>query len=99
MTHHITTEYDLPITAEYRITSPGLPARLYGEPGDCYPAEPPEFEIVRVLVCGAPVPFDALPDLVREGIEEQIEMDLHDVIADEMAAAAEYRADLRRDAA
>ena len=24
--------------------SPGRPAQLYGEPGDCYPAEPPEYE-------------------------------------------------------
>ena len=98
MTHTHTTEYELPITAEWRITYRGCPARLHGPPEDCYEAEPPEFEIDRVLVCGVVVPFDALPDLVRNGIEESIRDELPEVIADERADAAEARAECRRDA-
>ena len=100
MTRHThTTEYELPITAEWRITYRGCPARLYGEPGDCYPAEPPEFEIDRVTVCGVVVPFDSLPATVREGIEESIRDELPEVIEDERADAAEARAEWRRDVA
>ena len=32
---------------EYNFT-PGRPARLYGPPEDCYEAEPPEVEILKV---------------------------------------------------
>lgn len=97
MTHTLRTEYDIPLTVEYRITAPPLPPRTYGPPERCYPAEPAEFEIVRVLIGGAAVPFDALPDAVQMGIEEQIEIAIPDDIEGDADAAAEYRAELRRD--
>ena len=100
MTRHThATEYELPITAEWRITYRGCPARLHGPPEDCYEAEPPEFEIDRVLVCGVAIPFDSLPATVREGIEESIRDALPEAIEDERADAAEYRAECRRDVA
>jgi hypothetical protein len=98
-TNTLTTKWELPIEVTWRITYRGRPARLYGPPEDCYEAEPPEYEIDRILICGVPVPFDALPSLVREGIDEAIRDELPGVIADEAADAAEYRAELRRDAA
>lgn len=99
MTQLSPTEYELPVAVEYRITSRGYPARLYGEPGDCYPPEPPDFEITAVRVCGVPVPFSALPVIVQEAIEESVRDDIPAAMADEQAAAAEYRAEWRRDAA
>lgn len=99
MTALSTTEYELPVAVEYRITSRGNPGRLYGEPSDCYPPEPPEFEITAVRVCGVVVPFSALPDIVQEAIEESVRDDIPSAIADEAASAAEYWAEVRRDAA
>lgn len=60
-------------------------------------AEPAEFEIERVLICGVPIPFDRLPETARKGIEEQIEIDVADAIEGEDAAAEEFRAEARRD--
>jgi hypothetical protein len=98
MTHTLSTDYELPLTVEYRVTYRGRPARLYGPPEDCYEAEPPEYEIDRILVCGVPIPYDALPEPVRDWMDEAIRDELPDVIVDEAADAAEYRAECRRDA-
>ena len=93
------TEYELPVAVEYRITYRGSPGRLSGPPEDCYGAEPPEFEITSIRVCGVPVPFSALPVIVQEAIEESVRDDIPAAMADEQAAAAQYRAEWRRDAA
>lgn len=97
--HTYITGYELTIKTEYHITYRGRPARLYGPPEDCYEAEPPEFEIDRVTVCGVAIPFDSLPATVREGIEESIRDELPEALEDERADAAEYRAECRRDVA
>ena len=97
MLHTIATEYDLPIRVDYRITARAQPARSYGPPERCYPPEPAEYEIERVLICGVPIPLDKLPEAVGEGIEEQIEIDIGDAIEGEDAAAEEFRAEARRD--
>ena len=91
-------EYELPVAVEYRITYRGSPGRLSGPPEDCYGAEPPEFEITTVRVCGVPVPFNALPAATQRAIEESVRDDLPAAMADEAADAAEYQAGLRRDA-
>ena len=92
-------EYELPVAVEYRITYRGSPGCLSGPPEYCYEAEPPEFEITTVRVCGVPVPFSALPATVQEAIEESVRDDIPAAMADEAADAAEYRAEWRMDAA
>lgn len=57
---------------------PGDPGRLSGPPEDCYPPEPPEFEICRVLVDGNDVielldeaALDALALRIEDGYETE----------------------------
>jgi len=48
--------YDVVIYFTCHNYHPGCPARIYGDPGDCYPAEPDEaeFEFVRAEFDGTP---------------------------------------------
>lgn len=43
-----------PVTVEYTITG-GCAAQTYGPPEDCYPAEPPEVEIVKSFNDAGPI--------------------------------------------
>lgn len=105
-TRTITTGWTHPETEEeYRVTlsyTPGSPGRTYGEPGDCYPAEGPEIEIVSVVEDkegGAP-----RPDLFA-AVEAELDGSWGDTVADEAeddaqdryAAEMENRADARRE--
>jgi|TARA_R100000501_G_C2590202_1_gene90471 hypothetical protein len=58
-------EYELPsgdILWVEADVEPGRPARLYGEPGDCYPAEPAEVEFTCYLINNQEHPQDFDPD-------------------------------------
>lgn len=96
MIYSLSTEFDLPVTAEYRITHPGLPGRTSGPPESCFP---PEFEITTVCVCGTPIALDALPSALLENLRESIELELPSRLAEDLAGEAEYWAELRRDTA
>jgi hypothetical protein len=41
---------DFIAVVDYRVTSWGCPAQLYGPPENCYPAEPPEWEIDSIVL-------------------------------------------------
>lgn len=56
---------DFVVTIDYRITSPGYPAKLSGPPEDCYPAEGPEFEVESITL--AREVFRAIPRHYTEG--------------------------------
>lgn len=44
--------------------TPGSPAQLYGEPGDCYPADAAEFELESIYV----LDDDGKPHLISEDV-------------------------------
>lgn len=53
---------ELDVIVYFRIESyrPGYPGKFYGEPGDCYPAEPAEYELSFVSAeIDGPMPSDA----------------------------------------
>lgn len=41
---------DFYATVEINVTSWGCPAKTYGDPYDCYPAEAPEFEVEEIIL-------------------------------------------------
>ena len=51
---------DFVIEFDYTVTSPGYPARTYGLPEDCYPAEGIEYQIddIRLFLDGSNEPLD-----------------------------------------
>ena len=54
-------EDEIEVKVRYSIT-PGCPAQLYGPPEDCYPADPPEVELIG--------PHDLTPDEVEQATQE-----------------------------
>lgn len=43
-------DQEFEVEFSYRVTAKGRPARTYGPPEDCYPAEPMEWEIDGAIV-------------------------------------------------
>lgn len=83
------------LEVDYEV-SPYVPARTYGPPEDCYPAEGGELEEYTVTRDGKP--FELTPE--EDAVLEQWLIDQHDPAEharDEAAERAEYLADLRRD--
>ena len=89
----ITTGWEHPTTEEsYRVTlscTPGSPGRSYGDPGDCYPAEGPEFEVIEVRE-------DRVGGQLRPELIPVVEAELSGRWGDEVAEVAEYDARDRR---
>lgn len=93
------TEVDAEISYSF---TPGHPAKTYGPPEDCYPAEGPEVEVeeVTVIIDGK---RHALPPWMVSLIERDMRDGLAEDAADSDAAARDYAAEMRwelqRDAA
>ena len=89
----ITVGWTAPVTEEeYRVrisVTPGNPGRTYGDPGDCYPAEGPEFEVVEVRE-------DRVGGQLRPELIPVVEAELSGRWGDEVAEAAEDDARDRR---
>jgi hypothetical protein len=86
-------DHDLIITYEY---TPPSPARgpTYSCAGE--PAEYTEVEVISMLIDGVPATHDQLSEVDEcERLYEEMEIHGADCIADERAAAAEYRNELR----
>ncbi len=96
-TQSLTFYDELPIVVLWRLIHPGHPGRTYGPPELCFPAEPPEFELVSVQVFGGELPLDNVPAPLRERLEEAIQDELPSLLESERADAAEARAEARRD--
>jgi len=102
----ITTGWTHPETEEeYRVTlsyTPGSPGRSYGEPGDCYPAEGPEIDVVAVREDrpgGAPRP-DLIPAVEAElsgRWGDEVAEEIEDKARDASAAHDEARSDAIRE--
>ncbi|CAB4167947.1 hypothetical protein UFOVP868_70 [uncultured Caudovirales phage] len=96
-THSFDGENDVALTIQYEYTPPS-PAR--GPTYDCggEPAGYAEVEVISMLVDGVPATNEQMCQ-VDECTRLYEEMELHgaECIADERAAAAEYRAEMRRD--
>jgi hypothetical protein len=96
-THSFDGENDVELSILYEYT-PGAPER--GPSYDCAgePAEYTEVDLISLLVDGVPATMEQLCQ-VDECTRLYEEMALHaaDCIADERAAAAEYRAESRRE--
>lgn len=90
---------------EYRVTlsySPGSPGRTHGEPGDCYPPEGPEFDVVRVVEDrpngrDRPDLIDAVASELDGGWGDEVAEEADDDEAQRYAAHLEDRADAIRD--
>jgi hypothetical protein len=96
-THSFDGENDVKLVITYIYTPPS-PAR--GPTYDCA-GEPPEYtevEVISLLIDGVPATHDELCQL-DECTRLYEEMEIHgaDCVADERAAAAEYRAESRRE--
>jgi len=64
-------EYELFVTGDYE---PFVPARIYGDPDDCYPAEGGTFTVTSVkVVLGKKEPLDEieLPRYMIEALETE----------------------------
>lgn len=87
------TEVDAEISYSF---TPGHPAKLYGPPEDCYPAEGPEVEVdeVTVIIDGK---RHALPDWQVRLIERDMLDELAEDATDSDADAREYAAEMWRD--
>lgn len=87
------TEREYPVEVTYTVT-PGTPARLYGDYP--HPEEPAEVEVLTAVVIGDTYPLTTDEwDRIQSEAEEASFEDMADYAAD----YAEYRAELRRDAA
>jgi hypothetical protein len=76
--------FDFLAEIEYRVTHWGCPAKTYGPPENCYPAEAPEWEVESIAIWldipGEDYPMhetsgkllDSLADHFAEQIEEAI---------------------------
>ena len=96
-THSFDGENDVELSILYEYTAPS-PAR--GPSYDCAgePAEYTEVEVISMLVDGVHATHDQLCDVdTNTRLYEAMENHGADCIADERAAAAEYRAEMRRD--
>jgi len=90
-------DHDLVITYIYTPPSParGPTYSCAGEPAE-YTAE---VEVISMLIDGVHATHDQLSEVDENTrLYEEMEINGADCIADERAAAAEYRAELRRDA-
>jgi hypothetical protein len=97
-THSFDGENDHDLIITYIYTPPS-PAR--GPTYDCAgsPAEYTEVEVISMLRDGVPATHDQLSEVDEcERLYEAMENYAADTIADEQAAAEEYRNELRRDA-
>ena len=89
-------DHDLIITYIYTPPSPQR-GPTYGCAGE--PAEYTEVEVISMLIDGVPATHDQLCQVdENERLYEEMEIHGADCIADERAAAAEHRAEMRRDA-
>ena len=81
------------LVAEY---TPEIPARTWGPPEQCYPAEGGDTEVIEVkaLDFGADI-AEILRDM--SAVEEAVRAEVGDLEADRAAEEAEHRADLARD--
>jgi len=96
-THSFDGENDVELSILYEYTAPS-PAR--GPSYDCAgePAEYTEVDVLGVMVDDIAARPDQWDDVIEcERLYEAMENHGADCIADERAAAAEYRAELRRD--
>ena len=95
-THSFDGENDVELSILFEYTPPA-PARgpTYSCAGE--PAEYTEVEVISLLIDGVPATHDQLSE-VDENTRLYEAMEIHgaDCIADERAAAAEYRAEMRR---
>ena len=64
------------------IFRPGDPGRMYGEPGDCYPPEPPEYEITSLLIENGANYFNATKWLELPELEEVVEIAISEIVHD-----------------
>ena len=94
-THSFDGENDVELSILYEYTAPS-PAR--GPSYDCAgePAEYTEVEVISMLIDGVPATHDQLSEVDEcERLYEAMENYAADTIADEQAAAEEYRNELR----
>jgi hypothetical protein len=73
--HFSIGETEFILDFSFKITSKGCAARLYGEPGDCYPAEDPEYDVAldgihEDLGSGWMTPSRECPAWLRAACEE-----------------------------
>jgi hypothetical protein len=54
-------EYDVLISFEVDSYTPGYPARIYGDPGDCYPGEAADYEFAFLGAAFDPPDAEAAP--------------------------------------
>ena len=90
---------------EYEVSGRSVPARLYGRPEDCHPAECAEVDLVSVKVAlplrtGLKREVDILPALsqdAEEAIMDEVLGETERLDAEALACALEDKADARRD--
>lgn len=92
-TTHLDDDDETEITVEYTRT-PFIPAKLYGPPEDCYPAEGGETEIVGIskIVDGREVSFEPTPEQLQTIYEE-----LDQLPIEEDDSWVDYEIERRRD--
>ena len=88
---YIGEQKDIEAEVTYNFTAE-LPAKIYGLPEDCYPAEAAEIEIESVTIGGSELIFLKLSPAIKEQLEDEA---LQDVINNAIDAA-EQKADWDR---